>query len=78
MNNITKENVNNFAIKKNIILSESELDFTYDFIKKNWDQILSNPSMLNLERYKNIYSEENYQKINSLFKEYYSKYRNIL
>lgn len=75
MNKITKEDVNSFALKKNIFLSEDELTFTYDFIKKNWDKILSNPNILNLNRYKDKYSEENFIKISELFKEYYSKYR---
>ena len=78
MNNLSKENVNDFALKKNIHLSEEELEFTYNFVKKNWEQILSNPSMLNFDRYKNIYSEENLNKISLLFKEYYAKYHNIL
>lgn len=34
MNMLKKEDVNNFAISKNIYLSNAELDFTYDFIKK--------------------------------------------
>ena len=59
MNKITKEDVNSFALKKNITLSDDELTFTYDFIKKNWDKILSNPNILNLNRYKDKYSEEN-------------------
>lgn len=78
MNKITKEDVNSFALKKNIFLNEDELTFTYDFIKKNWDKILSNPNMLNLNRYKDKYSEENFVKINDLFKEYYSKYRRFI
>lgn len=78
INKMKIEDVSNFAIKKNINLSENELEFTYNFIKKNWNQILSNPSSLNLERYKNIYSEENFQKINDLIKEYYQKYRRFI
>ena len=78
MSKISKEDINNFAIKKNINLNENELDFTYNFIKKNWNQILSNPNMLNLDRYKNKYSEENFNKIKILFNEYYSKYHKYL
>ena len=78
INKMKIEDVSNFAIKKNINLSENELEFTYNFIKKNWNQILSNPSSLNLERYKNVYSEENYNKINNLIKEYYQKYRRFI
>lgn len=78
MSKISKEDINNFAIKKNINLNESELDFTYNFIKKNWNQILSNPNMLNLDRYKSNYSDENFNKIKTLFNEYYSKYHRFL
>ena len=78
MDIITKEDVNNFALKKNILLNDDELSFTYDFIKKNWNQILSNPNSLNLERYKSKYSEENFNKIKILFNEYYSKYHRYL
>lgn len=78
MNKITKEDINNFALNKNIYLSDEELLFTYEFIKKNWNQILSNPNILNLDRYKNKYSEENFNKIKILFNEYYSKYHKYL
>ncbi len=72
------EQVNNFAISKDISLSEDELKFTYDFVKKNWENVLSNPNLLHLERYKNKFSEENFVKINKLFNEYSTKYRNYL
>ena len=78
MNRISKEDVNNFAQKNNVTLSESELDFTYDFIKKNWQPILANPNMLNFDRYKDKYSPENLEKIKKLFKEYSIKYKNYL
>lgn len=78
MSKISKEDINNFAIKKDINLNENELDFTYNFIKKNWNQILSNPNMLNLDRYKSNYSDENFNKIKILFNEYYSKYHRFL
>ena len=78
MDKLTKDDVNNFATKKNINLNEEELDFSYNFVKKNWDKILSNPNLLHLERYKDKFSEENYKKINELFKEYYLKYHTFL
>ncbi len=78
MDKLTKEDVNNFAIKNDVHLSESELDFTYNFIKKNWEPVLANPNILNIERYKNNYSEENFAKIKKLLKEYAMKYINYL
>ena len=78
MTKLSIEDVNNFAIKNDIHLSNEELDFTYAFIKKNWQPILSNPNMLNLDRYKDKFSEENLIKIKKLFKEYSIKYKNYL
>ena len=72
------EDVNNFLIKNNIYLDENELTFSYKFIKENWDQIISSPNMINLDSYKNYFKEENYIKINNLYKEYYVKYHKYL
>lgn len=78
MSKLTREDVNNFAISKNVILSDSELDFVYDFVKKNWEQVIKNPKLLHLERYQNQFSPENFQKIQKLFNEYSSKYQAFL
>ena len=37
--NLSKEQVNNFALKNNVNLSGLELDFLYVFIKKNYKEI---------------------------------------
>lgn len=76
--NLSKEQVNNFALKNNVNLSGLELDFLYVFIKKNYKEILANPSLLNLDRYKTKFSEENFVKIKKLFNEYLSKYGSYL
>ena len=78
MRNLSIDQVNNFAMQKNISLSEDELKFTYNFIKKNWEQILGNPSLLNLEHYKDNFSQENFTKISKLCNEYLSKYKSFL
>lgn len=75
---MTKEDVNNFAISKNIYLSEDELSFTYEFIKKNYKNFLGNPKLFNLERYQNYYSKENFSKITKVYQEYTKKYANYL
>ncbi len=78
MANLTKEEVNNFAISKNVQLNSEELDFVYDFVKKNWEQVLKNPKLLQLERYQDRFSPDNFQKIQKLFLEYSSKYQAFL
>jgi len=72
------EDVNNFAIKKNVVLSPEELEFVYSFIKKNWEQIIKNPNLLNLDRYKDHFSPENFVKIKKLFVEYSALYQSFL
>ena len=78
MDNLTIDQVRDFAIKNNVELSEEELTFTYDFVKKNWELIFRNPNLLNLERYKDRFSEVNYQKIQKLIQFYYQKYGYLL
>jgi len=78
MERITKDDINNFAIKKDIILSEEELNFTYNFVKKNYKNILSNPKLLDLNRYQNNYTKENFSKITKVYQEYSQRYSNYL
>lgn len=74
MRSFKKEDIKNFALQKRVNLTEEELNFTYEFIKKNWQDILKNPKALQLERYKNKFSEENFNKIKKIFDEYYQKF----
>ena len=78
MGRMTIQDVNNFAISKNIILSAEELQFVYDFISKNWEQVVKNPKLLNLDRYKDRFSPENFEKIKKLFLEYSSRYSSFI
>jgi len=75
---MSMEDVQSFAIKNHVTLSEEELKFTYEFVKKNWRTILGNPNSFSLERYRDRFSEENFQKINRLIKEYRIKYQAFL
>ena len=78
MNNLTIEDVNNFAISKGITFEENELLFTYEFIKKNWEVMIDNPKLFNIDRYKNNFKEETFLKVKKLFNEYFQKYSNYL
>lgn len=70
---MTKEDVKNFTEKNGIYLNESELDFSYRFIKKNYEALYANPNV-DLSKYKNQFTEENYNKIMKLIQVYKSKY----
>lgn len=78
MENITKEQIDTFAKKNKTFLSNEELDFTYTFVKKNWELILRNPNLLQFERLKDHYSAENLVKIQKVFRAYYQKYGHLL
>ena len=71
---MTKEDINNFAISKDINLSENELDFTYNFVKKNYKEMLDNPQLFDINRYQNNYTKENFNKIVKVYNEYFNKY----
>ena len=78
MDKLTKEEVQSFAMKNNIILTEEELNFTYTFVKKNWEMIIRNPNLLQFDRFKDKFSPENFAKIQRLFVMYYQKYGHLL
>lgn len=70
INKLTKDDINKFAIYKGATLSNEELEFTYSFIKKNWKDVLKNPSIFDIERYSKYYSKDNFIKIKQVFNEY--------
>ncbi len=78
INNLTINDLNNLAITKGIGLSESELNFAYNFIKKNWQSVLSNHGMFDIDKYRDKFSEDNFNKIKKLIKEYSIKYGSYL
>lgn len=70
MNNLRKEDVINFATQKNISLSNQELDFTYDFIKQHYKEIIKDKYKYNFDDYQDKFSKENFIKIKNLINEY--------
>ena len=70
INKLTKDDINKFATSKGATLSNEELEFTYSFIKKNWKDILKNPSIFDIERYSKNYSKDNFIKVKQVFNEY--------
>jgi len=75
---LTKEKTRDFALSKGIDLNDEELDFVYRFIKKNYEALYANPN-IDLSKFKDKFSEENYQKIMTFVKvtkEKYARYLN--
>lgn len=76
--NMTINDVNSFAFKHGVNLSDKELNFTYKYIKENWQSIIKNPNGVDLDRYSDIFSSENLMKIRALINEYSKKYQSFL
>ncbi len=74
---MTKEDVIRFTQKNGIYLNEQELDFSYRFLKKNYEALYANPNV-DLSKYKGNFTPENYDKIMKLINEYKSKYLGIM
>ena len=75
---MTKDYIVNFASKKGINLSDAEVTFIYNFLKKNWRDYLKNPSIFDIDRYKDNFSLENFIKVKKVFEEYYQKFGTLL
>ena len=72
VSNLRKEDISVFGQKNDIILSDNELDFIYNFIKNNYKEVIKNKDTFNLNSYKDNFSEENFIKIEQLLKKYIS------
>lgn len=65
-----KDDIVKFANKNNLTVTTSELDFIYSFIKENYEYYLKNPNALDITKYKDKFSQENYEFINNLICKY--------
>ena len=70
LQNLTIEDLNYYAQKQEIYFSESELNFSFDFIKNHYEAVMLNPSNFNIHDYESYYSEDNFMKINALYEKY--------
>lgn len=74
---IKKEDIIDFGLKYNINLNNTETDFIYENIKKNWRELVyGNPTPI-FNELKKI-SSSNYQKIEELYIEFKNKYKSYL
>lgn len=78
INKLTINDVNSLAIKNDINLSNDELNFIYNIIKNNYNDLLYGDSTYIFNELKNNVSENNYFKIKELFNTYKQKYQSLL
>lgn len=77
INNLTKEDIYNFAYKNNITLNDHELNYIFKIIKEKKSDILYNPEPI-FKDLKNNINPSNYSKITSLYLIYKNKYQSLL
>lgn len=78
INKLTINDVNSLAIKNDINLNNDELNFVYDKIKNNYNDLLYGDYAYIFNELKNNVSENNYYKIKELFDTYKQKYQSLL
>lgn len=69
--------LNDFGIKHDIHLNSEELEFLLKMIKENYEDILVNDSKY-LELLKNNVNQNDFEKIQTLFKFYKERYKGYL
>ena len=69
INNITKNQANDFLEENDIYLNEKEFDYLFSKIKSNYKEII-NEYILNFKEIKDNITEQNYIRLISLFNKY--------
>lgn len=77
VNKLTKEKLDGFAKKKNIFLTDNELEYLLSLIQNNIDNILKNDEEY-IENIKENISTDNFNKIFKLYTYYKNKYKGYL
>ncbi len=75
---LTKEDIVKFASTQNEILTNNEVDFLYNIIKKEWKTIIFGNYQVILNQYKDNLSVDKWNKIENLILEYKEKYKSFL
>ena len=78
INNMTMEQFNSMALDNGIKLSKNELEFSFNFIKSNWKEVLANQDSFDLGKYKDKFSDENFKKIEELISVLKEQYGHLL
>jgi len=74
VNRMNLDDVNNFALKNGINLSNEELSLIFNYIKNDWHTIVfGNPRAI-LDDLKNKLNTNSYQKIESLYVYFKNRY----
>ena len=73
--NINLSDINSFALKHNISLTNDEANIIYNYIKNDYETILYGDSTNIFNELKTKLDEDKYIKISNLFNEFKNKYK---
>ena len=74
---LSKEKLNEFGIKNDIYLSNSELEYLLNLVKNHWQEILQDETIY-LKELKNNINQKDFIKIKDLFLYYKKRYKGYL
>ena len=74
---LTKDDINKYATKEGINLTEKETDVIYEYIKNDWRTFYYGNPREKLNEMKELLEEETYKKIEKLYIEAKNKLNNM-
>lgn len=72
------EDIHDFALKNDIVLTNEEAKIIYDYIKKDWEIIVFGDEKIVLNEAKKVLEEKTYNKLTELISFYKEKYKRYL
>lgn len=75
---ITLNNINDFALKNNIILSEKEQKIFYNIVKNHWQELINGNDEEIIQYLKSELDENKFSSVITLYELYKEKYKNYL
>lgn len=78
INNMSLYDIQKFAISNDVFLSNNELSFIYEYVKNNWKEILNKKGIIDIDKYREYFSNDNFDKIKKLINIYRDKYSFLL
>ena len=70
INKLSINDINDFAIKNNIVLKENEDKIIYDFVKNNWKEVYKGNTLKELYKIKGKVSNDTFNVILELYNKY--------
>lgn len=78
MSKLKKNDIENFALKENIILDDEELNNIYNYVKSNYKNIIYNDPEKTLNNIKKAFNNKTYLKVEKIYLKYKDRINNFI